>query len=423
MSFTSNGLMIISKISCWQIQIFTTMKKVSVLLILLLLAASSHAEKVGPWDLESLFQVPKWEKTDTAAKAGITGILYESIPYDGKQVQVFAYYSAPEGPVPEGGWPGVVCVHGGGGTAFDIWVQKWNDHGFAAISMDLEGHFPMRKPGEKKGPRFPTPNPGPKRVGVFGDFEKPVEEQWYYHAVAQVILAHSLIRSFPEVNPEQTGITGISWGGTLTSTNMGVDNRYKFAVPVYGCGFLPDSDGHQGDAIKSGKQTKVVNKFFDGSAYFKNVTIPTLWVNGTNDKHFSMPATQESSRTVKGLATMRFKMRMKHGHYPGWEPEEIYAFAESIVRTGDPLVKFENPRIHGSEASVSYTSSKEVTNAELLFTMDKGIWNQRKWESAPAQVSGSGISASIPKGATSIFFTATDERELMVSSEYIEIDD
>ncbi|MCP4309652.1 MAG: prolyl oligopeptidase family serine peptidase [Bacteroidetes bacterium] len=398
------------------------MKKTSTLTLLLLLAFNSHAEKIGPWDLDMLFQVPKWEKTDMAAQPGMTGILYESIPMEGKRVQVFAYYSAPEGPAPGGGWPAVVCVHGGGGTAFNEWVRKWNDHGFAAISMDLEGHFPMRKPGEKRGPRIPTAYPGPGRVGVFDDFDLAIEQQWYYHAVAQVILAHSLIRSFPEVNSEKTGITGISWGGTLTSTNMGVDKRYKFAIPVYGCGFLPDSDGHQGDAIKAGKHSKVVNKYYDGSAYFSNVSFPTLWVNGTNDKHFSMPATQESSRSVKGPAILRFQLRMKHGHYPGWEPEEIYAFAKSIVTESEPLVKFSKPQIHGSEASVLYTSSKKVTKAEILYTTETGIWNQRKWERAPAAISGTNITASIPEGASSIYFAATDDCNLMVSSEYIEID-
>ena len=396
------------------------MKKIILTLqTLILLVLSCHAEKVGPWDLALLNQVPKWQKTDTAAQPGMTGILYESLPLSGNAVEVFAYYSAPEGPVPEGGWPAVVCVHGGGGTAFNEWIKKWNDHGFAAISMDLEGHFPIRKPGESKGPRISTPNPGPSRVGVFGDFDLPIEQQWYYHAVSQVILAHSLIRSFPEVNPRLTGITGISWGGTLTSTTMGVDKRFKFAIPVYGCGFLPDSDGHQGDAIKPGKHTRVVNKYFDGSAYFSKVTIPTLWVNGTNDKHFSMPATQESSRSVKGPATLRFELRMRHGHYPGWAPEEIYAFASSIAQEGDPLILLGKPQVNGSQVSVSYTASKNVAKAELMYTLDEGIWNQRTWEVAPASVSGSNLSASIPEGATTICFTATDDRNLMVSSEYI----
>ena len=61
----------------------------------------------------------------------------------------------------------------------------------------------LRETRDRSAPRVPTENPGPHRVGVFGDFDRPTERQWYYHAVAQVILGHSLIRSFPEVNARQ----------------------------------------------------------------------------------------------------------------------------------------------------------------------------------------------------------------------------
>ena len=393
-------------------------RSVFYLIFLWLAGYNSSNQKVGPWDLEILSQAPEWEVTDTAAQPGMTGILYESIPYKGNPVRVFAYYSAPDGPIPEGGWPAVVCVHGGGGTALNDWVQVWNDHGFAAISMDLEGHFPLRNNEEGKG-RIPTPSTGPSRVAVFGDFELPVEEQWYYHAVSQAIIAHSLICSFPEVNPDKTGITGISWGGTLTSTIMGVDDRFQFAIPVYGCGFLPDSDGHQGDAIKPGEHSRIVNTYYDGSAYFNNVNIPTLWVNGTNDKHFSMPATQQSSRSVKGKSVLRFQLRMRHGHRPGWRPEEIYAFAGSIVRGDDPLTEFGTPEITDSIASISYKASKNLINAEMLYTLDTGIWNRRHWQALPASIYGPYIQAVIPEETVALFFTATDERNLMVSSEYI----
>lgn len=396
--------------------------KIISFLLLLCIASLSSCQKtpyVGPWDLGRLCQVPDWELTDTAAMPGMTGILYSSIPFKGEPVQVFAYYSAPDGEVPDGGWPAVVCVHGGGGTAFNDWVQKWNEHGYAAISMDLEGHFPIRIAKEGRGPRVPTKYPGPKRVGVFGDFEEPIEEQWYYHAVSQVILAHSLIRSFPEVNQELTGITGISWGGTLTSTTMGVDNRFKFAIPVYGCGFLPGSDGHQGDVIEAGPQSDTVNKYWDGSAYFSNVKIPTLWVNGTNDKHFTMPITQASSRAVNGPATMRFQLRMRHGHYPGWAPEEIYAFANSIVLKGNQLIQFDSPLIKEELASVSFTYPGKVKEAKLLYTLENGVWPKRKWEETTANISGSAISAGIPEGATALFFTAKDENDMMLSSEFI----
>ncbi len=116
---------------------------------------------------------------------------------------------------------------------------------------------------------------------------------------------------------------------------------------------------------------------------------------------------------------MRYELEMRHGHYPGWAPEEIYVYARSVVLQDNPLIQFGKPEIKGTQASVSYTASKKAAKSELLYTMDTGIWNQRTWEVAQAIVSGSSIAASVPEGASALFFTATDDRDLMVSSEFI----
>ena len=199
------------------------------IIALIILASHGFSATIGPWDITELQQVPNWRTSNVAPVSGMTGILYESIEYLGNPVEVFAYYSAPSGTMPSGGWPAAIFVHGGGGTAFPEWVEYWNEQGYAAISMDVEGHYPTGTS---------TPNPGPSRVGVWDDYQLPIEEQWYYHAVAQVMKAHSLIASFSEVNVDQIGVLGASWGGTLTSTVMGVDSRLAWAIPIYGAGFL-----------------------------------------------------------------------------------------------------------------------------------------------------------------------------------------
>ena len=237
------------------------------------------------------------------------------------------------------------------------------------------------------------------------DIAERIEEQWYYHAVAQVILAHSLTRSFPEVDANRTGVTGISWGGILTSTTMGIDDRFTFAVPVYGCGFLPGSDGHQGRAIKNGKHRETVEKHYDGSAYFSSVRMPTLWANGTNDFHFAMPATQKSSQAVKGPSTLRFQHGMRHGHIPGWAPKEIYVFAESVVRGGVALPQLGELKVSSGAASCAYTSTRGVRKAELLYTADTCIWPDRKWRSIPAKIADNKLAATVPKGAVAVFFS------------------
>ena len=138
------------------------------------------------------------------------------------------------------------------------------------------------------------------------------------------------------MNPDKTGITGISWGGTLTSTTMGVDNRFKFAIPVYGCGFLPGSDGHQGNSIQPGEQSDIVSKYWDGSAYFNNVSIPTFWVNGTNDKHFPMPSTQESSKhTISNMGSRTLRYITIHSADDLMKRNEYFAhFAKELMRRG-----------------------------------------------------------------------------------------
>lgn len=55
----------------------TTIKqRMTALLMLAAFCVNVHAAKMGPWNLDELFKVPKWEETDKAAKEGMTGILY-----------------------------------------------------------------------------------------------------------------------------------------------------------------------------------------------------------------------------------------------------------------------------------------------------------------------------------------------------------
>ena len=71
--------------------------------------------------------------------------------------------------------------------------------------MDLEGHLPGGKDHGIEG-NHPLgaahPGAGPARIDWFGDRDRPAREQWFYHAVADVIRANSLLRSFPEINPK-----------------------------------------------------------------------------------------------------------------------------------------------------------------------------------------------------------------------------
>ena len=212
--------------------------------------AQQGSETSGPGEIiqkleaAGVFEVPDFKFTSEfdgyRTYDHLQGLFFDALPFHGDSTKVFCWYGLPSD-LPEGTKvPAVVLVHGGGGTVYPDWVKKWTDRGYAAISIALEGQVAGVKDAAS---RWPTHDySGPRRTAFFSDFQtENTEDVWFYHAVADVILANSLIRSFQEIDSTRIGITGISWGGILCSVIPGIDQRYSFAVPVYGCGYLQDS--------------------------------------------------------------------------------------------------------------------------------------------------------------------------------------
>ena len=279
--------------------------------------------------------------------------------------------------------------------------------------MDLEGHYPINKTERREDGRFSTEHPGPSRVGIFNDFEVPVDDSGIMRSL-RPFWPIRLFAPFRKLIQKKRELPA-SWGGTLTSTIMGVDNRFKFAIPVYGCGYLPDSDSRQGMAIKPGKHTEIVNTYFDGSAYFQNVRIPTFWLNGTNDGAFAMPSNQRSAKRCEDL---RLSIRIENAPSSGWEPRR-FTPSRIALSAGPPLTRFDVPGLEGDRAWVAFNSGAKVIEGKVYYTKDQGIWNERNWEEAPAKLGESEMSTTLPEGVTVFYFAATDERGLMVSSEYL----
>ncbi len=362
------------------------------------------------WDLPALGKAPQVHPAADRPAAGMRSLFYEGADYKTKPAWVFAYYAAPAGDPPAGGWPAVVCAHGGGGTAYPGWVREWNKHGYAALAMDLEGHLPGGKAhGVEDSPPLAAahPNAGPARIDWFGDRGLPGNEQWFYHAVAGVIRAHSLLRSFPEINPAKIGLTGISWGGTVVSAVAGIDPRFAFVIPVYGCGFIHESD-NPGLSQWFPPKNMTAGQFgdyrtkWDPSAHLPHAKMPMLWVTGVADPVFQVNIVSKSAQTAAGPSTLCLRPFLAHGHGNGWEDApEIYAFADNVVKGGPPLPKFDKPKTtDGGTVRVKYTG--DLTEIWVYFTDSGGLWKDRKWKFIQCNVAG-GEAVSrepIPKGAT-----------------------
>ncbi|MCZ8512039.1 acetylxylan esterase [Paenibacillus filicis] len=180
------------------------------------------------WDRNVLYRTPQTTPAETYGEANVEAVYLEGPSYRGKPTKIYAYYAVSKVDGDER-VPGIVLVHGGGGTAFAEWVRIWSARGYAAIAVDLEGQLPLPKT-EQGRPRHDWA--GPQRKGEFADYGLPLKEQWMYHAVSAVMLANSFLRSIERVDPSRIGLHGISWGGIVTGIVSGTDDRFAFAVPV-----------------------------------------------------------------------------------------------------------------------------------------------------------------------------------------------
>ena len=254
----------------------------------------------------------------------------------------------------------------------------------------------------------------------FGTIGLPVTEQWSYHAVANVILAHSLIRSFPEVDPERTAITGISWGGYLTSMVSGLDNRFKAAVPVYGCGFLHENSVWLKDFEKMspGHRAKWV-KLWDPSSYAGSTAMPVLYVNGGKDFAYPPDSHAKTYGLVRSPKNLCFVPDLKHGHIFD-HPKCIEIFIDHHLRKGTPLPRIDKPAVMNGRLTAEVKTRTKLISTKLHYTLDPlpGNPRTRKWISAEAEWDPPLIhSAGPPREAKIWFLTATDERQATVSSE------
>lgn len=405
------------------------------LLIALALTGSLRAadEIVGPWNLTALkSQVPamNWVRRDQP----VHSLTYAGEMFQGRPTEVFAFYSSPAtlGEAKAGTkFPGVVLIHGGGGTAFADWVYLWAKRGYAAIAMDLSGSRPPdptfdpktgapvgHQSDSKLRTRLPNGGPNHGHPEKFDSIGGDTSDDWPFHAAASVMRAHTLLRSFPEVDTEHTAVTGISWGGYTTCLVASLDNRFKAAVPVYGCGFLHEGESVQKPSIdKLGDRKAAWVKEYDPGSLLPRCRVPILFVNGTNDVHYVLDSYMKSFNVVPGEKQMRIQVNMPHGHPPGWAPQEIGLFIDSKCRGGAALPVPGALRVEGEKVTLPFQSTVPVKASQLHYTTDTGLRSKRTWKSVAAVI-GAGVvtTPKPPAEANTWFLSLTDERGAMVTT-------
>ena len=159
-------------------------------------------------------------------------------------------------------------------------------------------------------------------------------------------------------------------------------------------------------------------ELWDPSVYLPRVTMPMLWVDGTNDQFYPMDSLRKSYLLPKGPRTLSMHVRLGHGYTEGEPPEEIHAFADYYLKGRPSLANVNEVKRDGNAVTMKYKAVTPETKALLNYTLDLGQWNKRVWADAPAELDAKKheVKATLPTGVTAFYLDLIDDKGLIVSS-------
>lgn len=337
----------------------------------------------------------------------IKAIRFSTLPFDGRSTSAFAYVGFPDCAAPEKPVPGMVLVHGGAGHAYAEWVQDWVKRGFAAISFDgfcqtytgaphtYDASLDSWAPDPEAYP--------PMTCFIAGDV--PFEKQGFTYYVADILLAHNLLRADKRVNKELIGLTGISWGGYAGTLAACLDDRFAFAAPVYGSGFQNVSKTNWGRVFRDDG----VADRWDAGQLLGKTTMPFRFYNGDGDPFFDADSTTASAAAAPN-GSLTLLPGFTHGQIEGSTIPELFRFAEEQIGHGDRNIRIDQLAAEGDGAVVSFSLPEDVEQAQvyLYYKTEDLIYEDKElkepWRFETHEAPGGKAFVPIPDEAALFYF-------------------
>ena len=241
------------------------------------------------------------------------------------------------------------------------------------------------------------------------------------------------MRSLPFVDESKIGIHGVSWGGVITSNVIGVDTRFAFAIPTYGCGHMWDGVGKWQEAIFNAGGTNYYKNVWDSMLWLENATMPIMWLTWRNDSTFNLDSQANSYNKAPGTKMVSIIQGMRHSHAFTWSRADSYDFADSIVGNNSASVgvSVDEPwcvqrglSLVGDQIEVEFESTKELASATLFHSDEMGDSKAFAWSTVTladfAETSpGSGIwrgTVTLPSEATAWYINVTATTSILTTA-------
>jgi dienelactone hydrolase len=347
-------------------------------------------------------------------------IIFEGPVFEGQTREVFAYYANPG--ILNNDWniekkyPAVILVHGGGGRAFQEWVEKWASRGYSALALDLSARDGLKHFHKPPGP--------PANMNYkFYNIDNGLNKMWETFSLQAIIKAHSLLLSLPYTDKSRTAIKGISWGGYLTCIAAAFDHRFSAAATVYGCGFWDELSGPaEYFSNMPEKNIKSWLNHLDPKHYLPEVKCPIMFINGNRDFFFDLLPFYKSYRLVpESFRKVLIIPDLPHNHHTAWNLKEVNHFFDHILQSAASLPEINSIKF-GDERIAAYCSNFSIPgSAFLYYTKDFDNTNpDRIWYHIPGKIKDKNLVFTNPGNEMEYgFIYLKDENHLSVSSELL----
>jgi len=178
-----------------------------------------------------------------------------------------------------------------------------------------------------------------------------------------------------------------------------------------------------------------MKRYWDPANYFVSSKMPTLWVNGDKDAHFSVNITSKSAQLISKNSNISIHHAMPHGHSSGWLPSkvpEIYTFVDLILRkNGNGLASITKQPKKSKKLKLTYTSTNSIEKAIVYYLKDKLLYEHKKnqkhpitpqWKTYEATIKGNKVIGNLPIECKTYYVNLIDSKGNIISSNLIELE-
>ncbi|NOZ19635.1 MAG: prolyl oligopeptidase family serine peptidase [Planctomycetes bacterium] len=339
-------------------------------------------------------------------------------------------------PAKPGKYPGVLVVHGGGGYAdmVEPAVIGWAKRGYISFCQDQPG-ICNRTKGSSTGPwaklKWSTFTADPDATCSM-----------LYDGVAAALNGLAMLRSQPDVDKANIGITGGSWGGYMTTMISGLaGDRIKASFAVYGCGYydvgsawtarleaMPAKERKQWlTHLDAGRRAPGIRSHFFVTpaaddwyfwpcavmATYDRITSPKNIAFSPNDSHrITIPGGTSGPQKLNRRANRTYMEIVWLDYYLKGEGKPF----PTCTAVGKPTRKGD-----GIEVRFKVDAPLPIKSATVWHSFGEMPWRNRWWEKVEAVEEKDHVySAVIPVTETECpinwFGLVTDERDITVST-------